>query len=649
MMPSVPQYSDKNKHYLIAGAYPVSYLDDGTQEEQAAPLAASPDWAQLSSDTPTAGVNVYPGAGGLGTSKQYGQSVVGLGQVLTQIQIPVKKTGAPASSCSVLVYSATGTAGNYNPTGSILAVSGANGLGTITTSYTLQSFSFTGGNQITLALGTTYIVVFNYQYGDAANYLTVGTMTSLSGNASYSNDGTTWTVDNTQEMIQYINGTLGSIILDGNVVHMVASPEGTYSAYIITDTTHVYGIKTDGTIFDCLYPSTVSVANTLSGRLSVGGSDATNKSGYLFATYGSTNVLYSMPLPSGTWAIANTQLISGVFHAMEPFLNYVMIGDTSFSFTAPNLIRKIDPSSPTSPSVLLTGINIGQGFGILKMVNFNDKYLAVAAGKQKYSTSSAGFAQNYIFLWNGTSTSYNFSVKIPGQFIDMAVIDSQLYIAVKTASGKTTLYKLFSTYLRKVITTQFSKINSAPIRSYNLCSLFNFRNYVGMNMESNNDLTNPVLVYGQDEIGTLEFVHSSGRLFDQFVVGYDGNLFTNVFVSGYNSVLFYIPTTNTKYQNILYKSQWIPVQNLSGIDIYYDTPPQSTSDTINITIYGRGENIISGTSTQTLTAITSTNYLNTTRSRVDVAGFTGNLLMIKLSTTSLTWRPIIRAIVCITE
>ena len=47
--PDVPQYSDRNQNYLIAGANPTYYMDtSGTQEEQFAPLAASARWTTLS-------------------------------------------------------------------------------------------------------------------------------------------------------------------------------------------------------------------------------------------------------------------------------------------------------------------------------------------------------------------------------------------------------------------------------------------------------------------------------------------------------------------------------------------------------------------------------------------------------------------------
>ena len=104
------------------------------------------------------------------------------------------------------------------------------------------------------------------------------------------------------------------------------------------------------------------------------------------------------------------------------------------------------------------------------------------------------------------------------------------------------------------------------------------------------------------------------------------------------------------YKQLLYKSQWIPVRNLQGVDIWYETPPSGT-DKIVVTLYGQGENLItSGAQTIDLNPITATNYLNKKRSRLDISdyqtgeAFQGDQVKIVLSTVNTTWQPIIRAI-----
>lgn len=648
MTPQVPQYSAKNQNYLIAGANPISYLDDGTQEEQAGPLAASVDWAQINSAAVAQGVKIYRGAGGLNASESYGQSFVGLGQTLSTVRVPVKKTGTPASGyVYATIYASTGAAGSVKPTGAAIATSGGIGDSSFTTSYVMTSFSFTGANAIVLTAGVTYVMVVEYLYGDISNYLTIGTSTGLAGNASYSNDNTTWTVDATQDLLFYINSTILGSTIEGNVIHAVASSEGTYSIYIITDTTAVYGIVTTNGIPTAItslgYPVSVQ-SGIVNAHLSIGGGNGTNVSGYLFATYGGTQLVYSMPLPSGSWSATGAVLNVGR-HIMEPFLNFIAIENmNAFSGnpTYPSLVSKFD----TTAFTISTGIDLGTGFGVMKLQNYNDKYLAIAGGKT--TTGVPGFVQNYIFLWDGISSRYNYSLRIPGQFIDMKVIDSILYVAVKVGGGKTCLYYMAGTSLKKVTTTQFSQINSTIVRSQNLCSLFNFNNYVGMNLVSNSDLNYPIQIHGQDEIGPISFIHSSGRQFDQFCVGFDGTLFATKFVGGSNSVLYYLPITGAVYQNILYKSQWIPVKNLQTIEIHYDSPPTG-SDEIDVTIYGKGENIISGTSTDVLTPITATSALNSEYTALDCPGFVGDRVRVVLSTVFTSTKPIVRDIVLITE
>jgi len=208
--------------------------------------------------------------------------------------------------------------------------------------------------------------------------------------------------------------------------------------------------------------------------------------------------------------------------------------------------------------------------------------------------------------------------------------------------------------LRKVFTTQISTVRSG-VYSYIPDCLFDFRNYLGVHLNSipfnGSTLTDPLLVQGSDESGEIEFVHSSGRQFDQISPAFDGSLWANLFLSSGNSVLFMLPTSGT-YQNISHLSQWIPVENLAGIDIYYDTPPKQGNDAINVTIYGKGEDIIaaqpiSAPPSTTLMSITPSTYLNLVRTRLDLQGFTGSQAMIQISTVidpGSSWRPIIRAV-----
>ncbi len=437
---------------------------------------------------------------------------------------------------------------------------------------------------------------------------------------------------------------ISGVVLDGNVVHAVPSTEGTFSIYIITDTTHVYGINTT-TITDLGYPSGGSVPNA-GGRLVC----ANN---FLFANWSSNTQVFRMPLPSGSWTGFGTININVGAHIMEPFLDYVAILDGTGSFTQPNLVRKLD----TTSFLLSAGIDIGKGWGVMMLRNYNNKYLAIAAGQVAPGGLVNGYSQNYIFLWDGISDRYNYSVKVPGQFIDMKVVDTVLYVAVKVASGKTSIFYLAGTKLKKVFTTQVSNINSATYSPVPI-SLFDFKNYLGIKLNdtpsNSGSLVTPLVAYGKEEAGPFEYIFSYGKIFDQIVVGYDGLIYANLYVGGGNSTIWYYPASGTVYQSIFYLSQWMPLGNLTALDIYYDEPPAIAGDKISVTIYGKGEDISTGggNSTTSLTDITSLNFLNQKRTRLDVQGFTGDKLRVQLQTTiegGSSWVPIIRGIVPISE
>lgn len=646
MTPQVPQYSDRNQNYLISGANPLYYLDEGGQEEQAAPLAASIDWAQItpslnSSDTvQNSGVTMYySGATTAGYAQSFHNTTAG---IWGGVKVYLKKVeGTPgtldATTITAQLFAHTGVFGTSSkPTGSALATTTAKHGTDVTGSYVLLTFNPT--TSYTLASNTDYVVTIVLgSGGNASNYFLLGTDTTLSaaGNASSTVDGSTWVVDSTQDMSFLLySGGVTPVILDGNIVHMITSTNSTYDVIAITDTTKVYGL-TDTTVTDLGYPSGVSVSN-IGGYLAIG-------SEYIFTTWGSATTVYKYPLAGGAWTTLGTITGSTGTHIMEPFLDFIAIRDGSGTFLTGGLVRKIDVSAFT----ISTGIDLGTGWGVMQMRNLNNKYLAIAGGKTSVGGSSSGFSQNYIFLWDGISTRYNYSVKIPGQFIDMRVVDSVLYVAVQASSGKSSVYYLAGTRLRKVFTTQLGKI-AGSMRPDIACSLFDFRNFLGVKLNSATSPTYSLVIYGKDDAGNVEFVHSSGRAFDQFAVGYDGDLMANLYVSGDVSVLYWLPPSGT-YQQILYTSQWIPVKNLRAIDVYYDTPPQTGTDAINVTIYGRGENIISGSSTTVLTSITPATYLNNERTRLDVQGFAGDKLKIQLTTVNTgSWRPIIRAIVPIT-
>lgn len=420
------------------------------------------------------------------------------------------------------------------------------------------------------------------------------------------------------------NTTSGSAYND-----ITESSESTYDFYFIRADSRVFAYDLFfGTKTDCGYPNLVA-ENTSLQKIKCFANNL------LVVTKTSTSPnIWRTALPasgSSTWTPFGSISNDGDEHFLEPFLEYCMITDNK------RQVKKIDTSFNVT-----SGIDLGIGWTINGMRNYNDKYLAIAG-------STGSFNNNFLFLWNGRSDTYNYSIKMAGRFLDMKVVDGTLYVAIwvsgtgnQSGTGKTVLYCLSGTSLKEVTLPFISTIKYGFKQG-----IFSMNNNVGINLNNSNSL----MIYGKTPTGTAKFVQNDNLSFTKISDTYSGSI-VGIVVTGGNYFLYYLPTVNinSRYNTITYKSQWIPVKNLSGIDIEYDTPPQSGTDAINVTIYGRGEDIISGNSTTVLDSITPTNYLNTTRTRLDTKNFAGDKVKILLTTVnSGAWRPIIRKITLITE
>ena len=324
---------------------------------------------------------------------------------------------------------------------------------------------------------------------------------------------------------------------------------------------------------------------------------------------------------------------------MENFGAYCMISDGLTSVTTMSKVKKLDSSFNYT-----TGIDLGNGWTVNGMRNFNDKYIAIAG--------SLSYSSNYLFLWDGSQDEPNYSMKMDGNYLDMIVIDGVLYVAVAlNGTNETAIFYLKGTQLVKLMTPQISKMGAGD-----KAILFNFGSKLGINLSSTD-----LMVYGDSAVGKEEFVLTTGTNYTHFCITLEGYLLT----IGYSDYLpYYYNITSTNYNPIKYVSQWIPVHNLSGIDVWYDTPPQTANDFIDITLDGQGEDIITGASSVHLippvAGETHTLSMNTTltnwRTRVDVQGFAGDLARITLTTTvgqtgggADDWRPIIRGLDLITN
>ncbi len=116
----------------------------------------------------------------------------GSGGILFSCKFYLAKNGSPTGTAFAKIYALTGTPGtNAFPTGAALAVSAPFDVSTITTSFALVTFLFTGPNAITLPASTNYGVALEYSGGSAGNEIKIGRDTTVpthSGN-SFTNSG----------------------------------------------------------------------------------------------------------------------------------------------------------------------------------------------------------------------------------------------------------------------------------------------------------------------------------------------------------------------------------------------------------------------------------------------------------------------------
>jgi hypothetical protein len=137
-----------------------------------------------------------------------GQTFVGDGAVLDSAKFYLLKTGAPSGNATARLYALTGTPGtDATPTGAALATSDNFDVTTLTGSYALITFSFSGANRVTLTNGTNYCIACYFTGGNASNYVRIGIDLSSpthAGNEFYTSDGTNWTADSTIDAVFYL-------------------------------------------------------------------------------------------------------------------------------------------------------------------------------------------------------------------------------------------------------------------------------------------------------------------------------------------------------------------------------------------------------------------------------------------------------------
>lgn len=124
-----------------------------------------------------------------------GQCFTGNGETVGSAQwYLIKHTTGATGNAIAKIYNTTGTYGtNAKPSGAALASSSLLDISTLTTSYGLYTFNFTGADSITLTNGSYYcLTIEKYDTWGGAGFITLGrdsSSPSHSGNDAYSVSG----------------------------------------------------------------------------------------------------------------------------------------------------------------------------------------------------------------------------------------------------------------------------------------------------------------------------------------------------------------------------------------------------------------------------------------------------------------------------
>lgn len=132
------------------------------------------------------------------------------GGTLDSMKWYLRKVGTPTGNGFAKVYACSGTPGtNGAPTGAALATSDALDVSTLSTSFALITFNFSGANRITLSNSTNYALSFEYTAGNSTNKVNIGadstSPSKANGNEFFDNSGV-WAADNTFDECFYLYG-----------------------------------------------------------------------------------------------------------------------------------------------------------------------------------------------------------------------------------------------------------------------------------------------------------------------------------------------------------------------------------------------------------------------------------------------------------
>lgn len=113
-----------------------------------------------------------------------GQSFLGVEATLDSAKFYLKKTLAPTGNAVAKLYRHRGTFGSTSlPDGTALVTSDNFDVSTLTTSFALITFNFTGNNRYSIKPGVYYVITLEFSGGDVNNFVVTGHDTSSATHA----------------------------------------------------------------------------------------------------------------------------------------------------------------------------------------------------------------------------------------------------------------------------------------------------------------------------------------------------------------------------------------------------------------------------------------------------------------------------------
>lgn len=185
------------------------------------PLFGSTSIVDSYSETNVDG-DVFIGSNGF-TRPEAGQSFQPAANfTLASAQFYLKKTGAPTGNAVARLYSHSGTYGASGSTPNVLLATSDNfNVATLSTSYSLATFTFSGVNQYSLLANTPYFITVYYPNNpDGSNFLVLGRDTSSATHAGIEAIFTTlWTSGNaTFDEAFYVYGTTPDPVVSNDII-----------------------------------------------------------------------------------------------------------------------------------------------------------------------------------------------------------------------------------------------------------------------------------------------------------------------------------------------------------------------------------------------------------------------------------------------